>query len=357
MRLKEFQRQLTKNRIGLALFFSIDGDNADPNLVYFTQYTGFGALAVTPKKAFLLVPELEASRARKARMVRVVVTKGRLIKSLKKKLKSRPKKVGIDKNRLSLNFYKALHKEIKASYVDISGMCLRLRTAKTPREVSIIRKACSTSDEIMHKTFWNFKRFKTETDISAFMINEVNKRGLKLAFNPVVASGKNACEAHHEPQNKRLQRGFCVIDFGVRNKGYCSDITRTIYIGTPTKKEVELYHKVLEVQTRLIDECRPGKSFIKIDKKAHELFGKHSKNFTHLIGHGVGLEIHENPNPKASKRRQITKLTENSVITIEPGLYYNKRLGIRIEDDILVTRKGPELLTKTGKNLLIITRK
>ncbi|MBN1544560.1 aminopeptidase P family protein [Candidatus Woesearchaeota archaeon] len=357
MRLKEFQRLLAKNKIGLALFFSLDGDNADPNLVYFTQYTGFGALAITPKNAFLLVPALEAARARKSRMVRVVVAKGRLIKSLKKELKSRPKKTGIDKNRLSINFYKALHKEIKSSYVDISGMCLRLRATKTPKEISIIRKACHTADEIMHKTFWKFKSFRTETDISAFMINEVNKRGIRLAFNPIVASGRNACEAHHEPLNKKLNKGFCVIDFGVRNQGYCSDMTRTVYIGTPTKKEVELYYKVLDVQTRLIDECAPGKSFIAIDRKAHKLFGKHEKNFTHLIGHGVGLEIHENPNPKATKRRPVTKLTENSVITIEPGLYYRNKLGIRIEDDILVTSKGPEILTKTGKNLLIIRKK
>ncbi|MBW2972073.1 Xaa-Pro peptidase family protein [Candidatus Woesearchaeota archaeon] len=357
MRLRQFQNELARKRMGLALFFSLDGDNPDPNLVYFTQYTGFGALAVTPKKAFLLVPALEAARAKKSKMVRVVVAKGRLIKALRKELRSRPKRVGIDKNRLSINFYKALHNEIKASYLDISGLCLRLRTEKTPREISIIRKACATADEIMHKTFWNFKNFKTETDISAFMINEVNKRGLKLAFNPVVASGKNACEAHHEPRNKKLNKGFCVIDFGVRNQGYCSDITRTIYIGTPTKKEVELYYKVLDVQTKLIDGCMPGKSFVAIDKKAHELFGKHSKNFTHLIGHGVGLEIHENPNPKVSKRRPITKLTENSVITIEPGLYQDNKFGIRIEDDILVTAKGPEVITKTGKNLLIIKKK
>jgi Xaa-Pro aminopeptidase len=357
MRLKEFQKELAKKRIGLALFFSLDGDNPDPNLVYFSQYTGFGALAVTPTKALLLVPKLEYTRAKRTSRVRVVGTKERLIKTLKQKLRIRPRRVGIDKNRISLNFYKSLKKEFKAGYIDVSGICLKLRAVKTAEEIRMIRKACSVADEIMHKTFWNFKRFRTETDVSAFMKNEVNKRGLQIAFNPVVASGKNACEAHHAPEDKRLQKGFCVIDFGVRYKGYCSDMTRTIYIGAPTKKEIELYYKVLSVQTKLIGMCRPGLSFVKINEKAHELFGKQSTYFTHLIGHGIGLDIHENPNPKKSKRRPLTKLLENSVITIEPGLYFDNKLGIRIEDDVLVTGKGPKVLSKTGKNLLIIKKK
>jgi Xaa-Pro aminopeptidase len=354
MKLKEFQKELRKKRVGLALFFSIDGDNVDPNLVYFSQYEGFGFLAITPKKAFLVVPKMEAVRAKRTSKVRVVVAEKRLLKALKKVLKSRPRRVGIDKNRVSVNFYKVLRKEIKASYVDVSRMCLNLRTAKTSEEVRFISQACRISDEIFHKTFWNFKRFKTEADVAAFMKNEVNKRGLKLAFNPVIASGKNASEPHHEPDTKRLKKGFCVIDFGVRYRGYCSDTTRTVYLGNPSKKEVEQYYKVLGVQTLLIDECVPGKSYVEIDNKARKLFGKQSPHFTHLIGHGVGLEVHENPNPKKSPRRPLVKLQEGSVITIEPGLYYDNKLGIRIEDDVLVAAGKPKVLTKVGKNLLII---
>jgi Xaa-Pro aminopeptidase len=356
MKLKEFQKELARKRIGMALFFNFDGDNVDPNMVYFSQYTGFGALVITPKKAFLVVPKFEYSRARRTSKVRVVGAKDKLIKTIKQTLRSRPRRVGIDKNRVSVNFYKVLRKEIKASYLDISQYCLTLRTTKTLEEVKIIRKACKITDNIMHKTFWNFKKFKTEADVVAFMKNEVNKRGLGLAFSPIVASGKNACEAHHEPDSKRLQKGFCVIDFGVKYQGYCSDMTRTIYLGKPSKTDIELYHKVLDVQTKLLRMCVAGKSFIRINEKAHELFGKHSRYFTHLIGHGIGTQIHENPNPKKTPKRPVTRLLENSVVTIEPGLYFPKKLGIRIEDDILVTSKGPQVLTKTGKNLLIVKR-
>ncbi|MBW2997522.1 Xaa-Pro peptidase family protein [Candidatus Woesearchaeota archaeon] len=357
MRLKEFQKEMRKNRIGLALFFSLDGDNVDPNLVYLSQYTGFGALAVTPNKAVLVVPKAEHVRAKRTSKVRVAVAEKRLLPAIRKAIKGRPKRIGIDKNRISLNFYKALRKELRGRYVDVSGMCLRLRTVKTTEEIRIIRKACALADEIMQKTFWKFKRFKTEAEVAAFMRSHVYRKGLKLAFPPVVASGKNACEAHHDPDSKRLQKGFCVIDFGVKYKGYCSDMTRTIYIGTPTRKELEMYYKVLDVQIRLIDMCSVGKSFIWINKKAHELFGKDSPYFTHLIGHGIGTEIHESPNPKVTPRRPVTKLLENSVITIEPGLYHENKSGIRIEDDILITDSGPKVLTKTGKNLLIIKKK
>jgi Xaa-Pro aminopeptidase len=357
MRLREFQKTLAKNRIGLALFFSLDGENTDPNLVYFTQYTGFGALAITPKKAVLVVPLAEKGRARRTSRIRVAATKEKLVKTVKQMIMSRPRKIGIDKNRTSVNFYRRLRKELKGRYVDISAECLRLRTRKTKEEIAIIRKACSIADGIMHKTLWNFRHFRTEAEVAAFMANETAKLGLCTAFKTIVASGSNACEAHHEPENGPLRNGFCVIDFGVRYKGYCSDISRTIYLGMPTPKETGLYHKVLEVQQRLIKECRAGRSFIAINKKAHELFGKHSKNFTHLIGHGIGTEIHENPNPKQTPRRPVTRLLAGSVITIEPGIYFDKRLGIRIEDDILITRKGHEVLTKTGKNLLIIKKR
>jgi len=355
--LKRFQKEMKRQRVGLSLFFSLDGDTIDPNIVYFTQYTGLGFLAITQNGAVLIVSQLEYMRAKHTCKVRVVGVKGSLIKGLKQTLRTRPQRIGIDKNRVSLNFYRALRNELDAKYIDIADLCRRLRAVKTAEEVAIISKACRMSDEIFQKTFWNFKKFRTEAQVAAFMMNEASKRGLGLSFKPIVASGRNACEAHHEPDTKRLRKGFCVIDFGVKYKGYCSDTTRTIYLGSPSKAEVEMYYEVLEVQTTLIGRCLPGKSFIEIDQEARELFGSRAKYFIHLIGHGVGTEIHEDPSPKRSSSRSITDLEVNNVITIEPGLYYPKLSGIRIEDDILVTKNGPKVLTMVGKNLLLIGSK
>lgn len=354
MRLGKFQKEMKKEGIWLSLFFNVDGDNIDPNMVYFSQYTGFGVLAITQKKALLFVPKAEKARARKTSKVRVVVAEKKLLKTLKERIKKRAGKIGIDKNRVTLNFYKVLRKELGGKYFDISPICQNLRATKTDEEILLVRKACKIADEVMHKTFWSFKKFKTEAEAAAFMVNEAVKKGAGAAFKPIIASGKNACEAHHSPSNERIKKGFCVIDFGVKYKGYCSDMTRTIYLGEPSKEEVEMYYSVLDVQQKLINECRPGASFVRINAKAHKLFGKKSRYFTHLIGHGLGVEVHENPNTKKTGRRTLIRLIENSVITIEPGLYYSNKLGIRIEDDILIGSKGPEVLTKTGKNLLVI---
>ncbi len=356
MRLKQLQADMQAKGIGLVLLFNLDADNIDPNFTYFAQYTGFGVLAITKKKSVLIVPKAEYLRAKKTSKIRIRIAKKKLLDEIRKTVKQKPKRIGIDKNRVTLNLYRRIKKELGGKYIDISPAAFRLRTSKTGEEILIMREGCRITDEIMHSMFWNFKKFKTEADVSAFLINETNKRGFGLSFKPIVASGKNAAEPHHEPDSKPLNKGFCVIDFGIRYRGYCTDITRTCYLGSPTEKEIALYYKVLDAQIRLIAMCEEGKSFIKIHKTAHKLLGKESKHFTHLIGHGVGTEIHESPNPKSTQRRPLTKLMAGAVITIEPGLYYTNKAGIRIEDDILITKHGPELLTKTGKNLLIIRR-
>jgi Xaa-Pro aminopeptidase len=356
MKLKEFQKELAKRKIDAAMFFNFDGDITDPNMQYFSQYTGFGGLVITQKKALLIAPKAEYERARATSKVKVKVATGKMSDEMKKLVKKRHPRIGIDKNRISLNFYKSLKSATKASFFDISIPCMRLRATKTKEEIEAIRKSCRIADEIMHSTLWNFKRFKTEAEIAAFMIYETNKLGLETAFKPLVASGSNACQPHHQVTDMPLKKGFCVIDFGVKYNGYCSDISRTLYIGEPSVQDIELYHHVLDVQTKLIQQCTHGRSFVEIHAKAHELLGKEAKYFNHLIGHGIGVEIHESPNPKKTPRRPVTRLLENSVITIEPGVYRPNGMGIRIEDDVLVTKNGPEVLTKTGKNLLIIRR-
>jgi Xaa-Pro aminopeptidase len=356
MKIKEFQKELARKKIDAAMFFNFDGDVTDPNMQYFSQYTGFGGLVVTQKKALLIAPRAEYERARKTSKVKARAAAGKMSEEMKKVIKKRRPRIGIDKNRISLNFYKSLKKATKGRFYDISVPCMRLRTTKTKEEIEAIKKSCRTADGIMKNTLRNFKRFKTESEVAAHMINETNRIGLEIAFKPTVASGGNACQPHYQAADTRLKKGFCVIDFGVRHQGYCSDISRTVYVGKPSEKEIELYSKVLDVQTRLIQQCKAGRSFIQIHQEALRLFGKHAKHFTHLIGHGIGVEIHESPNPKKTQRRPVTRLLENSVITIEPGLYFAGKRGIRIEDDVLITKKGPEVLTRTGKNLLVIRK-
>jgi len=218
-----------------------------------------------------------------------------------------------------------------------------------------IKRACQITDKILKNLIkeLNNNSFKTELDIYQFLKCKTKEQNCKLAFKPVIATGKNAAEIHHKPNNTKLKKGFLVVDFGVKYKEYCSDCTRTFYIGKPSKKEKELYNLVLKAQLTALNHIKPGIYAADIDAITRAVLQKHFKNFIHSTGHGVGKKIHQSPNI-SPKSRSILK--NNQVITIEPGLYFKNKLGIRIEDTVIV-KNNPVILTKTTKELIIIQNK
>ena len=220
------------------------------------------------------------------------------------------------------------------------------------KELECIKKACSITDKILKKTIELLKKnkFETEMDIYNFLKKETYTNNCRLAFKPVVAIGKNAAEMHHKANNTKLKKGFLVLDFGVKYKGCCSDMTRTVYIGKSTKKERELYDLVLEAQETALMYAQPGEYAADIDLITRAALWNYFRNFIHGTGHGVGKKIHQAPNLKP---RSVSVLKENQAITIEPGLYFKGKLGIRIEDTIVVKNK-PIILTRTTKKLIII---
>ena len=219
-------------------------------------------------------------------------------------------------------------------------------------KINSIKKACRITDEVFSLLLKNIKEFRTERDIRLFIIRAIRKKGHKIAFTPIVASDKNAANPHHRGDAK-LKKGFCVIDLGAEYNGYCSDMTRTVYLGRPTKREKELYNKVLGVQKKAIRLMKVGKGYGDVCTKVRKILGKRQKYFIHALGHGVGRKIHEKPKVSC-KSKDIVKV--NEIITIEPGLYYKKKLGIRIEDTILIKRTKTEILTKTKKGLIYILK-
>jgi len=215
-----------------------------------------------------------------------------------------------------------------------------------------IRKACSINDKILFeiKQKLEKKDFLTEKDIAEFINKETKRFNCKPAFEPIVSTGKNTSEIHHKPSNKKIGKGFLMFDFGVKYKGYCSDITRMFYIGKPSKKEILLYTLVLLAQETALMYAQPGVYAADVDLIARNILLKHFQNFRHSVGHGVGKKIHMAPSLRP-RGRAILK--ENDVVTIEPGLYFSDRFGVRIEDTIVVKKK-PEILTKFTKNLVLI---
>lgn len=356
MKLNELKKILDKKNGNFALFCSSDSTKVNPNMLYFSGYNGLGALIIPLKQApFLITPYMEVERARKSMIGEVYpMGKNKFFESIYKIVKKKGLKtkcIAIDKNNFTLNSYKNFKKEFKIlKSKDIYLDCLKLRQIKTEKEVKIIKKSCHYADRILQETIRNFKSFKTESEASAFLEYEAKKRGLQISFNPIVASGSSGSMPHHEPSNAKIKNGFCIIDFGIRYKCYCSDISRTIYVGKPDKKEKEMYNLLLSIQKSAINQ-------IKNKKKCSELYdfvtaslGEYKNNFVHGLGHGVGVEIHELPNLTSNSKDRISN---NMVFTIEPGIYFPKRYGIRIEDTVLYKNK-PILLTHTAKDLLIV---
>ncbi|MFC1768156.1 M24 family metallopeptidase [Nanoarchaeota archaeon] len=358
MNIRNLQIYLRKNKIDVSIFMSLNSTTYDNNLYYFSGYSGNGILII-PKSSrpFLVVPEMEREKASKTSKVRsIIVWKKKedlfeLLRELFKKKKIRSKVIGLDLFSISVLLFRDFKKGLKKSkFKDISNICRFLRTTKTKEEIKTIRKAFSIANKILIKTIRNFKRFKTELDVANYLKIESIKKGCELSFPSIVASGKNASMPHYSPTNCKLKKGFCVIDFGVRYQGYCTDITRTIFLGKPSERENEIYNILLDSQKKAIKQVKNGTSCSDLYNSVVENLGDHSKYFTHGLGHGVGLNIHELPNLKDKSKDNIEK---NMVFTIEPGIYISGKLGIRIEDTLLFSNKT-EILTKVPKHLITI---
>ena len=356
MKIKEFQSILGKKKIDAAVFYNSDSSKYNPNMFYFSQYSGIGALVIPAEKpAFLIAPKMELQRARHSMVKNVFsMEKKRFFESIKTVLKQNRINTGrlaIDKGSFTLNAFRHFKKQFRKSGIsDSAPDCIRIREIKSEKEAEFLKISCSHADRIIKKAINNFKDFKTESEAAAFLEYETKKYGLELSFNPIVASGSNGSMPHHEPLNSPIKKGFCVIDFGVKHKGYCSDMTRTIYIGKPSGKENQIYNLLLEIQTGSINQISENKKCSELYDSVNRKLGKYKKYFTHGLGHGVGVEIHEMPNLTLNSK---DKIQNNMVFTIEPGVYFPKKFGIRIEDTILFKNKT-SVLTKTSKDLLIL---
>jgi len=268
-------------------------------------------------------------------------SKVRNVRLLTKKLKL-PKKVGIDGRGLTVFYSNFLRKRFKTRFVDVSDIFVKTRMIKKDDEIRKIKRSYDIADRIMTKVLR--KRFTSEKHILDFLAKETQKAGAEFSFEPTISSGKHASQPHHLP-SKRLNRGFCIVDYGVKLDGYCSDITRTMPVGHLTKKEKELYDLVLAAQKGAIKSLKEGVKLADVDGKVRKDLGKYSKYFIHGLGHGVGLDIHESPSLGPSSKDILKK---GMVFTIEPGIYIPKKLGIRIEDGIYFDGKA-RLLSKTRK--------
>jgi Xaa-Pro aminopeptidase len=188
-----------------------------------------------------------------------------------------------------------------------------------------------------------------ETDVAAQLELHARLAGAEaMSFETIVASGERSALPHGRATGAKLpKRGFVTLDFGVVLDGYCSDMTRTVHLGKGSQREWDVYHSVLEAQEAAVAMLAPGVTCGHVDEAARSVLrkAKLEKAFSHSTGHGVGLEIHEGPR-LAAKQEQV--LEPGMIVTIEPGAYLAGQFGVRIEDMVLVTAKGGDVLTKAS---------
>lgn len=233
-----------------------------------------------------------------------------------------------------------------------------VRAVKNKSELRNIVKAQKISERVLKKAITKLRTGITEVAVANLIKKTYISHGANiLAFPPIVAFGKNTANIHHEPGKSRLKKGDIIMfDFGCTINHYCSDMTRTFFWGEPTSKQKKLYLTVLEAQMRALKKIQSGEKKAKtIDKVARGFIQKKFRNnFKHGLGHGVGTVIHEWPN---FKPKSEDVLSAGCVMTVEPGIYLKGFGGVRIEDMILITKKGGQNLTSFPKNLKSVTLK
>ena len=225
-----------------------------------------------------------------------------------------------------------------------------LREVKDTEEIDRLRTAAKLVCRLFEQLLAQMEAGKREVEVAAHLEFAARMAGAEgMSFETIVASGERSAMPHGNASEQRMpRRGFVVLDFGVKLRGYCSDMTRTVHLGRATSAERDAYDAVLAAQLAAIAAVRPGVPCGEVDEAARDVLrnAKLADFFTHSTGHGVGLEIHEGPRIAA---KQHQKLKPGMVITIEPGIYLPGRFGVRIEDMVLVTRTGAEILTPATK--------
>ena len=236
----------------------------------------------------------------------------------------------------------------------IGGWIEQLRVQKTDQEIEHIRRATEIVDFTFEKLMKELRPGLTELQVAARIETLLREQGASSSsFESIVASGKRSALPHGRASMKTLEKGDLVIlDFGAWFQGYASDITRTIVLGPANKKQKEMYTLVLEAQTRAIESIAPGVTGKEVDQVARDWIASNGYGdfFEHATGHGIGLEVHESP---LLRRTSEDRLEEGMVVTVEPGVYLPDFGGVRIEDDVLVTATGNEILTRAPKTTLI----
>lgn len=350
-RLGKFEAKLAQSEVDGIL---VTGQN---NIYYLTGFWGTEATVFISGKRRLFVTDSRYILIAKASVKGFDIIESRqALEEIAKIIKEDGlTKIGFD-SQVTYGFYQGLS-ALFADYqlIAMSNFIEDLRMIKDETEIATIRRACQISDQAFIDVLDIIKPGQTtEMDVNHFLDHRMRQLGAEGAsFEFIVASGYRSAMPHGRASEKVIQTGETLtLDFGCYYQHYVSDMTRTIHIGHVTDQEREIYDVVLRANKALIEQAKEGVTYREFDAIPREIINTagYGANFTHGIGHGIGLDIHEYP--YFGKSDEAIKA--GMVLTDEPGIYLDDKYGVRIEDDLLITETGCEVLTLAPKELIVI---
>jgi len=329
-----------------------------PNIYYLSGFSGdSGALLVDSTSATLFTDgRFTIHPKEETRGIRVHIHKGPLLEAVGNHLRARKRqRIAVPPSRLTLAGWKALRKAAGGNlkWVTVDGLVESLRAVKDSAEIERIRDAARLGSQVMEEAIRLIRPGVTELDIAAEIGYRMRRKGASgESFEAIVAAGPRSALPHARPTARRIGKNeLVVLDLGAILRRYCSDLTRTVHVGKATARVRQWYHAVLDAQTAARDAMKSGVTCGAIDAAARNVLQRKGlgRYFVHSTGHGIGLEIHEDPR---IARDQKKLLETGNVVTLEPGVYVEGVGGIRIEDDALVTPRGAEILTTASREFL-----
>ena len=332
---------------------------SDINRRYFSgMKSSAGVLMVFPEAAYLLVDFRYIEKAEATVKDCTVLKLTKKYTQMNELLsKHNAERVWVEAENITLAEYGSMRENISgieiSSSNELSSIITQLRMIKSDSEIGLMIKAQRIAEAALENTLNFIKEGVTEKEIALCLNDYMLRNGAEeLSFETIALCGSNTSMPHGVPSDKPLRQGELVLmDFGAVYEGYHSDMTRTVSLGDPGEEAERVYSIVLEAQSRAIAAAKEGISCKRLDQVARDFIAAngYGEQFGHGLGHSVGMEIHEAP---SANTRDDTVLRENTVMTVEPGIYLPKRFGVRIEDFVVIKQNSCFNLTNAPKNLI-----
>src|SRR5688572_2495606 len=338
-----------------------------PDLAYLTNFTGEDSIGLITDKDFFLVTDFRFKEQAEieAGWVKISIREGKMSEALAKVLADvKVKRVGFEANFTTFGQVHAVDRSVKElqkqgqapagalELVPLEDVLVSIRKVKDDHEIDLIRKSVGVAEEAFDAVRGEIKVGLTENYIAGLLVFELRSRGAaNSSFPVIVAAAANSSLPHYRPGESLVQRDQpLLIDWGALYKGYNSDLTRTLMVGRVSPRIKQIYKVVHEAQEAAIKFMRPGVTTMQADRVARDVIERagFGKEFGHGLGHGIGREIHELPTMRKTGGEE--ELRPGMIVTVEPGIYLPGEGGVRIEDDVLITHSGCEVLSTLDRS-------